>query len=689
MTPEGVQFHSPRSAAPWRGSAAISAGAVLLVMALACGLWFATTRLEAQSRARQEQLVANGLALHLEDMGRSLSPNVIWDDAIRRLELKPDPAWAREFIADYYWREDGYQLAYVLDAQSKPLFAFDRGQAVPPRAFDAIAAAAAPLVADIRRREAGRNLADPGQSRRSPSIDARTTARRGPAAYLVAAALVQADHSSGVKAGQQAPIVVVAEPVDGVFLAGLKRRYLLDDLRVQAPGAAVPAGMIGTPLRSSDGAATARLVWRPHDSVAPLIGIAAPMMAAAFMGLMLFTAMLIQHERKRTAALTEAMRDARQASDAKSAFLATMSHEIRTPLNGILGMAQAIERDSLPDRQRARLAVIRSSGQTLLEILNDVLDLSKIEAGKLVLESVDFDLGALMVEVHHCFTALARNKGLEFVIEPGDAAGLYRGDPTRVRQVLFNLVSNAMKFTDAGEVRLEARPEMGSLILAVSDTGIGIVADKQSTIFGKFNQADASTTRRFGGSGLGLSICRDLVELMGGEISLSSRPGYGSTFTVRLPLERLGDAPADAEAARADDKASDLSGLRVLAAEDNPTNQLVLRALLSGLGVNPTIVNNGVEAVEAFGSGAWDLVLMDVQMPEMDGPTATRAIRAREAETGARRTPIVALTADAMSHQEAAFLAAGMDGRLTKPIDVAQLFDLVAGIGAARDELAA
>jgi CheY-like chemotaxis protein len=351
-------------------------------------------------------------------------------------------------------------------------------------------------------------------------------------------------------------------------------------------------------------------------------------------------------------------------------------------------MAQAMERDALPDRQRVRLAVIRSSGQTLLEILNDVLDLSKIEAGKLVLESVEFDLEALMQDVRHCFAALARDKSLEFIVDPGEACGLYQGDPTRLRQVLFNLVSNAMKFTDAGTVQLEARCEDGKLSLRVSDTGIGIVAEKQATIFGKFNQADASTTRRFGGSGLGLSICRDLVELMGGTITVESRPGYGSTFTVVLPLERLGEACGASEPADEPAETPDLSDLRVLAAEDNPTNQMVLKALLSGLGVEPMLVANGEEAVEAWAAGRWDLVLMDVQMPVMDGLAAARVIRTREAETGAPRTPIIALTADAMSHQEQACLAAGMDGRLTKPIDVSQLFEVVAGFSS-KDELAA
>ncbi len=668
MTPEGVESPLPKRPAPWRASFAILAGAAMFMAALALGVWFTATRLEDQSRQWQERLISNGLAMHAEDMRRSVSPNVIWDDAVKHLDLKPDAAWAQDNIGKYFWREDGYSLVFVLGADGEPKYA--------------------PVIAQLRARELARGRDDPKQTEPSVDIDGDTAARLGSEAHILFAALVQSDHSAHVAASARAPIVVVAEPIDRVFLTKLTRRHMLKGLTVLPAGAPVPKGFLSAPLNDVRGVAVARLAWRPHDSVASLIGVAVPLLAIAILALTLFPVLLIRHERRRVRALTALMADARQASEAKSAFLATMSHEIRTPLNGILGMAQAMERDALPDRQRTRLAVIRSSGQTLLEILNDVLDLSKIEAGKLVLEEVEFDLEAMMQDVRHCFATLAREKGLDFVVDPGEAGGVYRGDPTRVRQVLFNLVSNAMKFTDAGAVQLEAWCDDGKLTLQVSDTGIGIVADKQATIFGKFNQADASTTRRFGGSGLGLSICRDLVELMGGTISVASRPGYGSTFTVTLPLERVGEASEEVADAAARGDAPNLSGLRILAAEDNPTNQLVLKALLSGLGVEPTIAANGEEAVDAWSQGQWDLILMDVQMPVMDGLAAARAIREREAETGRRRTPIVALTADAMSHQEQACLAAGMDGRLTKPIDVAQLFEVVTSLGS-RDELAA
>jgi len=377
-------------------------------------------------------------------------------------------------------------------------------------------------------------------------------------------------------------------------------------------------------------------------------------------------------------ALVRAMEGAEAANRAKSTFLATMSHEIRTPLNGVLGMAQAMAADDLTEPQRSRLDVIRQSGESLLVLLNDVLDLSKVEAGKLELESAPFDIVELARAVEAAFRGAAEAKGIGFSLAVAKAArGLYLGDQTRVRQILGNLVSNAIKFTETGEVRIAIGMGAQGLSIRVRDTGIGIAKDRLGQVFFKFEQADASTTRRFGGTGLGLAICRELVELMGGQVKLASKVGVGTTFTVTLPLQRLeaGDAPA----AIAPDIAAASPGegppLRVLAAEDNAVNRLVLRALLSQAGVEPLIVEDGRAAVDAWECADWDVVLMDMQMPVMDGAAATNAIRRREAETRRPRTPILALTADVMSHQIASYLAAGMDGFVAKPIEVKALFE--------------
>jgi signal transduction histidine kinase len=385
------------------------------------------------------------------------------------------------------------------------------------------------------------------------------------------------------------------------------------------------------------------------------------------------------------AELVQARDEAEAANRAKSAFLATMSHEIRTPLNGVLGMAQAMVSDELSPVQRERLDVVRQSGEALLAILNDILDLSKIEAGKLELEEIEFDLNEIARGAHSTFTGLANKKGLSFALDTKRAGGVYRGDPTRVRQILYNLISNALKFTECGEIRVVIAFADDRLRIVVSDTGVGMSAETVAALFNKFTQADSTTTRRFGGTGLGLAICRDLAELMDGSIEAASQLGEGSSFTVILPLPRVGGArgmggaaaTAMVVASRAAEAVDAIDGppLRVLAAEDNSVNQLVLKTLLHQVGMEPVIVDNGLEAVTAWEIGEWDLILMDIQMPLMDGPTAARKIREGEAAWGRARTPIVALTANAMAHQITEYLAAGMDAVVTKPIEAAKLFE--------------
>lgn len=368
--------------------------------------------------------------------------------------------------------------------------------------------------------------------------------------------------------------------------------------------------------------------------------------------------------------------EAEAANTAKSSFLATMSHEIRTPLNGVLGMAQAMEADGLTSLQRERLAVIRTSGEALLAILNDILDLAKIEAGKMELEEIDFDLEPILAGVEAAFAPVAACKFVSYVTTiSAEAAGAYRGDPLRLRQILYNLVSNAAKFTEQGQISVRVDRIEGALRLVVADTGVGIAPDKLGLLFAKFSQVDASTTRRHVGTGLGLAISQELAELMGGRIEAESVVGEGSRFTVILPLTKLaaGAQPEAAHAAAAAAVATH-GHLRVLAAEDNPINQLVLKTLLAQIGIEPTMVENGQEAVEAWAAGEWDAVLMDVRMPVMDGIAASQEIRRLEATGRRPRTPIIALTANAMAHQIAEYAAAGMDDHVAKPIDAAALF---------------
>jgi signal transduction histidine kinase/CheY-like chemotaxis protein len=382
--------------------------------------------------------------------------------------------------------------------------------------------------------------------------------------------------------------------------------------------------------------------------------------------------------------LKRAMRDLETARDAanaanvlKTQFLANMSHEIRTPLNGVLAMAEVMSMGELAPVQRDRLGIIRQSGGLLLAVLNDVLDLSKIEAGKLSLIKDDFELEPALNATTETFRVMAGGKNLSFSFEIAeDAKGWWRGDSDRLRQIVGNLLSNAVKFTPQGAVSVcvDTNPETQALRLVVKDTGVGIAPEKLPALFEKFTQADNSATRRFGGTGLGLAICRELTQMMGGSIHVESLEGQGSTFTVELPLGRGEASGAEAEAAT--DNSYDRN-LRLLAAEDNPTNQQVLAAVMESLGIDIDIVADGKQAVDAWKVGGYDLVLMDIQMPIMDGIDAAREIRAVEAAEKRKRTPIVALTANALTYQVDEYMAAGMDGHVAKPIEIAKLYEAI------------
>jgi len=380
--------------------------------------------------------------------------------------------------------------------------------------------------------------------------------------------------------------------------------------------------------------------------------------------------------------LKVAKEEAEAANRAKSMFLANVSHEIRTPLNGVIGMAQAMAADPLPDKQRERLEVIQMSGRGLMAILNDVLDMAKIESGKMALEEIEFDLFEVIGGAYSTFVTMIEEKGLTFDIAfAEDAQGRYRGDPMRLRQIIFNLVSNACKFTQKGRVRLQVSRVDGDLVARVEDTGIGLTPEQLGELFKVFSQADSGTTRRFGGTGLGLCISQDLARMMGGEIAVASAPGCGSTFTLRAPLAYLGDAKVRREPrSPAREAVAPSAALRVLAAEDNGVNRLVLQTLLEQIGFNTVMVENGAEALEAWRRSAWDLILMDVQMPVMDGLTATRLIRAEEARIGRTPTPIIAVTANTMAHHVAECRAAGMDSHIGKPLVAKDLIETLAAV---------
>jgi len=371
--------------------------------------------------------------------------------------------------------------------------------------------------------------------------------------------------------------------------------------------------------------------------------------------------------------LADARDRAQQANRAKSDFLANVSHEIRTPLNGVLGMVQIMRRETCEADQSQRLDVIADAGQALLSVLDGVLDLAKIDAGRLEAELAPFDIDEIVRLATAPHGALAEQNDVRFSVEwHPQAHGIWCGDGGKLRQVLSNLLSNALKFTAQGSITLRIDPSETGLRFEVTDTGLGIADDKQGLVFEPFTQADASTTRRFGGTGLGLAICRQFVSLMGGDLKLQSQLGVGSTFSFEAPMARGETAPADQPPCK-HELAQAAKPARILAAEDNAINQLILRALLEPFNIELDVVSDGREAVEAWKNGSFDLILMDVQMPILNGTDATIEIRERERSEGLRRTPIIALTANVMRHQVEAYARAGMDGCVSKPIEISEL----------------
>jgi signal transduction histidine kinase/CheY-like chemotaxis protein len=386
---------------------------------------------------------------------------------------------------------------------------------------------------------------------------------------------------------------------------------------------------------------------------------------------------------------------AEEANRAKSEFLANMSHEIRTPLNGVVGLAGLLAKADLGPREREMAEIVSSSANSLDRLLSDVLDLARVEAGRLEIETAPFHVGDLVRAAAALSRLRADEKGLALAVEIApELEASCVGDAVRLRQILINLLSNAVKFTEKGRVTISARPAApGVARFTVTDTGVGFASNEKHRLFGRFEQADGSITRRFGGSGLGLAISSQLAELMGGTLDCDGTPGEGARFWLDLPLPPAETAPETPRTTADSDVDTEDRGdrpLRVLLADDHPTNRTVVRLMLADFGVDVRTVENGREAVEAARSGAFDVILMDMQMPVMDGLDATRKIREHEAAAGLDRTPVLMLTANAMPEHREAGVRAGADGHVAKPVTATALLTALDEVlGGAGDRQAA
>jgi len=623
--------------------------------------------------ARETRLLEGGLKQKARQLKEEVISATVWSESYQHTAYGYDPEWAHINLGDYYHRYMRHDLTLGLDGADRAAYASIEGNAVSTDEAAVIGEGARDLVAKARELERAIVAKTPEASAFDRLATASGAFQVGDHIYFGVASTIVREAGDPRPMAAKAPMLVSAVRLDGQFLAETGATFQIRNIRLlTAPPRNAPAVVIADAAKRPLG----YISWAPYRPGLEVIyqnRYYIALLGAAIIGALFI---LLSRISRMAQSLVGAKEEAEAADLAKSAFLANMSHEIRTPLNGVLGMAQVMEADELSPRQRERVKVIRDSGAALLAILNDLLDLSKVQAGRLQFEDKAFNISTVVGAVQSAFEDLARDQGSSLVCDIApDALGGWSGDALRIRQILTNLVSNAVKFTAGGQVTIRVATTADGLRFEICDTGVGIDAAHLARVFEKFSQEDVSTTRRYGGTGLGLSICRELVTRMGGEISVTSEKGKGSVFTFDLPLRRARLSPAGTEAPV---EAMPDRRLRILAAEDNPTNQLVLRSLLEPLGAEIILAGNGRIAVEAFLAGQFDVILMDVQMPEMNGVEAAIAIRQIERRTGRPPTPILALSANVMDHQVRDYLAAGMNGWVAKPIVLETLYEALA-----------
>jgi len=659
--------------------ACLAVGA-MLVFILSLVIW--AREVDVTARMREEALLRDGVIARMAEIEAVTFPETNWDDAVENLDNRFDPEWARTNLTEYLQLSAPFEELFVLNAEDRPIYA-SRGEAAAPTADFARFRGVQGLVADVREAESRRGpLSAPPPGARphmlTRPIQASGFLVKGSSVSLVTVSLVQPDFGASLPKGPRAPVVVTVLPVQGRFLTLLRERFQLSALVTTLTPGDPPRGQAQVAMETLQGGPTLRLVWTPRKPGTDLLQAAISPVLLVIFAFGAVGVVTIGRARRAAAALVASHR-------AQSEFLANMSHEIRTPLNGVVAIADVLARTPLSDRQGELVRIIRSSGETLERLLSDVLDLSKIETGAVDIERAPFHLGEALRAVAALSAPRGEEKGVTLRLEiTPEAEAWVMGDVVRVKQVATNLISNALKFTDAGGVvvRLIAREDAATWRLEVQDTGIGFDPADKAKIFTRFQQADGSVTRRYGGTGLGLSISRQLVELMGGTLDCDSTPGQGSIFITELKLPPAPAAPAVASAPTVIECPGEGRRLRILLADDHPTNRTVVQILLDQLDVELTLTENGLEACEAFEADSFDVVLMDMQMPVMDGLSATRRIRAHERRSRAAPAFVVMLTANAMRDHQEASRDAGADLHLAKPLQAEKLYAALAAAAA-------
>lgn len=661
----------------FRQSLLIAAATVALAIGV---LLYAGWESDRSSLLHDQRLVENGMANRVTELGRRAVANTSWDDAVINLDNVFNLDWAKANIGRYFAETEGFEAAIVLDRNDEPIYAMRDDQTVGVETITELQKAAAPLVARVREGERKRGPLEPilaSGSKMSDPIVFSAIGRANGELFVLTAILVQPDFGKAVPRTDRSAVLITGDAFNAEFINNFSERFLLADTHLLDGAAPPKSGRAQLLMRDSQDKVVATLEWAPPALGAALLRKSLPTTLLLIMCLSGIGWRLFQRGHRAALALVASEARAQNLAAYKSQFLANMSHEIRTPLNGVLGMAQSLKSDALSAVQSAKVNVILETGNSLMAVLNDVLDLSQIEAGRLEVTPVDEDIVKTVESIRWLFQLQAEQKGVKVVLHcSSECPHWLRYDPVRIRQCMSNLLSNAIKFTEAGTVSIDLSAEREDadylVSIRVADTGVGIASDTMAKLFSAFTQADASISRQFGGAGLGLAITRHLARMMGGDVTAVSEPGKGSTFTLtfRAPPGAMqdGDQPMIAEASvqRVPDGLS-LLNARVLLTDDNPVNRQVVRLLLAPLGASIEEAANGRVALEKLAEAPFDIVLLDIHMPVMDGWQTIEAIRRSEASW--RTIPVIALTADVTSGARERYLALGMDDYLPKPVD--------------------